>query len=41
VAARDVKVWAVDGNGTGVRNTHHYSNFQLFRVESTINPIGE
>lgn len=38
---REVKVWAVHGNGTGFRNTHHYSNFKLFRVESTIKPIGE
>ena len=26
--------------GIEVRNTHHYSNFKLFRVESTIKPAG-
>ena len=36
---RDVKV---EGplSRHGVRNTHHYSNFKLFRVESTIKPGG-
>ena len=34
---RDVKV-RVLYRGTAVRNTHHYSNFKLFRVESTIKP---
>jgi len=34
---RDVKV-RVLYRGTTVRNTHHYSNFKLFRVESTIKP---
>jgi hypothetical protein len=33
----DVTVQAVY-RGVGVRNTHHYSNFKLFRVESTIKP---
>ncbi len=35
---RDVNVWVVYTNGTGVRNTHQYSEFKLFRVESTIKP---
>lgn len=34
---RDVKVWALY-RGIVVRNTHHYADFKLFRVESTINP---
>ena len=34
---RDVNVWTLC-RGVGVRNTHHYSNFKLFRVESTIKP---
>ena len=34
---RDVKVWALY-RGVSVRNTHQYSNFKLFRVESTIKP---
>jgi hypothetical protein len=36
---RDVKVW-VHYRGIEIRNTHHYSNFKLFRVESTIKPGG-
>jgi hypothetical protein len=36
---RDVTVVLVY-RGTQVRNTHHYSNFKLFRVESTIKPGG-
>jgi hypothetical protein len=36
---RDVTVILVF-RGTQVRNTHHYSNFKLFRVESTIKPGG-
>jgi len=36
---RDVKVEIVY-RGAGVRNTHQYSNFKLFRVESTIKPAG-
>ncbi len=35
---RDVTVEAVY-RGIGVRNIHHYSNFKLFRVESTIKPV--
>jgi len=34
---RDVKVWALY-RGVTVRNTHQYSNFKLFRVESAIKP---
>jgi hypothetical protein len=34
---RDVNVWAVY-RGVGIRNIHRYSNFKLFRVESTIKP---
>jgi hypothetical protein len=34
---RDVNVWVLY-RGVAVRNTHHYSNFKLFRVESTIKP---
>jgi hypothetical protein len=34
---RDVNVWVLY-HGTAVRNTHQYSNFKLFRVESTIKP---
>jgi len=34
---RDVKVEGVYG-GMWFRNTHHYSHFKLFRVESTIKP---
>jgi hypothetical protein len=34
---RDVRVWALY-RGVALRNTHHYSNFKLFRVESTIKP---
>jgi hypothetical protein len=34
---RDVKVWVLY-SGTAARNTHQYSNFKLFRVESTIKP---
>jgi uncharacterized protein (DUF433 family) len=36
---RDVTVEAID-QGIRARNTHHYSNFKLFRVESTIKPTG-
>jgi hypothetical protein len=36
-APRDVNVWVVY-NDVGIRNIHQYSNFQLFRVESTIKP---
>ena len=36
---RDVTVEAVY-RGLPIRNTHHYSNFKLFRVESTIKPVG-
>ena len=36
---RDVTVVLVY-RGTQVRNTHHYSNFKLFRVESAIKPGG-
>jgi hypothetical protein len=36
---RDVTVESVY-RGIGVRNTHHYSNFKLFRVEITIKPGG-
>ena len=36
---RDVTVVLVY-RGAQVRNTHHYSNFKLFRVESTIKPGG-
>jgi hypothetical protein len=36
---RDVKVWALY-QGVAIRNTHHYTNFKLFRVESTIKPGG-
>jgi hypothetical protein len=36
---RDVKVWVLY-QGVAIRNTHHYSNFKLFRVESTIKPGG-
>ena len=36
---RDVTVLLVF-RGTQVRNIHHYSNFKLFRVESTIKPGG-
>ncbi len=36
---RDVKVWVLY-RGMAVRNTHHYSDFKLFRVESTIKPGG-
>jgi len=36
---RDVTV-VLDYRGTRVRNTHRYSNFKLFRVESTIKPGG-
>jgi hypothetical protein len=36
---RDVTVEMVY-RGVPVRNTHHYSNFKLFRVESTIKPVG-
>jgi hypothetical protein len=36
---REVTVMLVY-RGTHVRNTHHYSNFKLFRVESTIKPGG-
>ena len=36
---RDVTVELVY-RGTQVRNTHHYSNFKLFRVESAIKPGG-
>jgi hypothetical protein len=34
---RDVVV-TIDYRGARFRNTHHYSNFKLFRVESTIQP---
>jgi len=34
---RDVTVTVVY-RGTEIRNTHHYSNFKLFRVESAIKP---
>ena len=34
---RDVKVWALY-RGVTVRNSHQYSDFKLFRVESTIKP---
>jgi hypothetical protein len=34
---RDVNVWILC-RGIGFRNTHHYSDFKLFRVESTIKP---
>jgi hypothetical protein len=34
---RDVKVLVLY-RGTPVRNIHHYSNFKLFRVDSTIKP---
>jgi hypothetical protein len=34
---RDVRVWVLF-RGVAIRNTHHYSNFKLFRVESTIKP---
>jgi hypothetical protein len=34
---RDVKVWVLY-RGVAIRNTHHYSDFKLFRVESTIKP---
>jgi hypothetical protein len=34
---RDVVV-VIDYRGARFRNTHHYSNFKLFRVESTIQP---
>jgi hypothetical protein len=33
----DVEVW-IQYRGIAVRNTHRYSNFKLFRVESTIKP---
>jgi hypothetical protein len=36
---RDVTVMLVF-RGTRVRNIHHYSNYKLFRVESTIKPGG-
>jgi hypothetical protein len=36
---RDVEVEGVS-RGKQFRNTHHYSNFKLFRVESTIKPAG-
>jgi hypothetical protein len=36
---REVTVEAVY-RGLKVRNTHHYANFKLFRVESTIKPGG-
>jgi hypothetical protein len=35
---RDVTVVLVY-RGTRVRNTHHYSNFKLFRVDTTIKPV--
>jgi hypothetical protein len=35
---RNVKVWVLY-RGVVVRNTHQYSNFKLFRVESTIKPV--
>jgi hypothetical protein len=35
---RDVTV-VIDYGGTQVCNIHHYSNFKLFRVESTIKPV--
>jgi hypothetical protein len=35
----DVTVTLVS-RGTKVRNTHRYSNYKLFRVESTIKPGG-
>lgn len=34
---RDVRVDAIF-RGLKIRNTHHYSNYKLFRVESTIKP---
>ena len=34
---RDVMV-VIDHRGVRFRNTHHYSNFKLFRVDSTIKP---
>jgi hypothetical protein len=34
---RDVTVWAVY-RGVAIRNVHRYTNFKLFRVESTIKP---
>jgi hypothetical protein len=36
---RDVNFEAVYRD-VEVHNTHHYSNFKLFRVESTIKPTG-
>jgi hypothetical protein len=32
---REVTVWVVY-HGVPIRNFHHYSDFELFRVESTI-----
>lgn len=34
---RAVTVWALF-SGIVVRNTHHYTDFKLFRVESAIKP---
>ena len=35
---RDVTVEAID-HDVKARNTHHYFNYKLFRVESTIVPV--